>query len=89
MRWRDANVPTKKVHITEFGWDAPQGALGCANFRCIIMLTQPRQVASGVTCSATQCVPEFAQAVYGVRGFLVLNREHVDVANWYFYGDSK
>ena len=41
------------------------------------------------TCENSECVTEKAQALYGIRGFMILTRSGVDVATWYFFANTK
>ena len=66
-RWRDANVPSKPVWVTEWGWDS-DGA--------------------GEACRASECVSERAQAIYAVRGLMILARSNIERATWYFYANT-
>ncbi len=43
---------------------------------------------AGETCSHDECVSEEAQALYAVRGALMLAREGLDRLTWYFYANS-
>jgi serine/threonine-protein kinase ATR len=67
VRWRDTNLPTHPLWVTEWGWDAPT---------------------AGETCTFPECVTETEQAVYGVRGLLILSRYMVDKVTWFFYSNS-
>ena len=40
------------------------------------------------SCDFSECVSEHAQAIYGVRGFMILARTGVERATWFFYGNS-
>ena len=42
----------------------------------------------GEACTDGECVSEIAQARYGVRGLLMLAREGVDRATWFFYAND-
>lgn len=44
--------------------------------------------APGEACTATECVSEAAQAIYGVRAALLFARMGVARLHWYFYADS-
>lgn len=43
---------------------------------------------AGENCKFNECVNERAQAIYGVRGLLVLSRTGVERATWYFHANS-
>ncbi|XP_067664774.1 uncharacterized protein [Haliotis asinina] len=43
----------------------------------------------GERCRYTECVTEDAQALYGLRGLLILARMGIQKATWFFYADSK
>ena len=66
IRFRDANMPGKKIMMSEWGWDS-DGA--------------------GEPCYHSECVTEKAQAMYAIRGLMMLDRLGVDRATWYFYGN--
>ena len=42
---------------------------------------------SGERCQNTECVSDKAQAVYAIRGFMVLARSNIERATWYFYAN--
>ena len=42
----------------------------------------------GEDCVVPECVDETAQAVYGLRGLLILARHNIEKATWYFYANS-
>ncbi|XP_060572705.1 uncharacterized protein LOC132730739 [Ruditapes philippinarum] len=42
----------------------------------------------GEQCRGTECVSERAQAVYAVRGLLLLARSNIEKATWYFYANT-
>ncbi|GLI60353.1 hypothetical protein VaNZ11_002475 [Volvox africanus] len=42
----------------------------------------------GEVCDTTLCVSQHAQALYGIRGLLVLARKGVQVADWFFYANA-
>lgn len=42
----------------------------------------------GETCGATECVSERAQAVYAIRGLLMLARSNMERVTWYFYANT-
>ncbi|GIL99515.1 hypothetical protein Vretimale_4644, partial [Volvox reticuliferus] len=42
----------------------------------------------GETCTTTLCVTQHAQAVYGVRGLMIMARKGVQVADWFFYANA-
>jgi hypothetical protein len=66
IRWRNANMPNKKIYVTEWGWDSD----------------------GGNSCGHPECVSSRAQAVYAVRGALVMMRLGVDRAHWFYYGNT-
>jgi len=71
VAWRDANMPDTPVYVTEWGWPS-DGA--------------------GEECTADaygdyECVSEHAQALYAVRGLLMLARWDVERAHWFFYAN--
>lgn len=66
LRFRDANMPGKKMFVTEWGWDSDGG---------------------GEACTHDECVNERAQAIYGVRYAMMLNRLGVDKMQWFFYAN--
>jgi hypothetical protein len=43
----------------------------------------------GENCNASECVSERAQALYAVRGALVLSRLGLDRLTWFFYANDK
>ncbi len=43
---------------------------------------------AGESCNATECVSERAQALYGVRGALMLSRLGLDRLTWFFYAND-
>ncbi len=43
---------------------------------------------AGESCTHNECVSEFAQAVYGVRYALMLNRLGIDNMTWFFYANT-
>ncbi|GLC70243.1 hypothetical protein PLESTF_000947600 [Pleodorina starrii] len=42
----------------------------------------------GEVCDTTLCVSQHAQALYGIRGLLILARKGVEVADWFFYANG-
>jgi hypothetical protein len=44
---------------------------------------------AGESCNASECVSERAQALYGVRGALILSRLGLDRLTWFFYANDK
>ena len=42
----------------------------------------------GEVCRASECVTQKAQAVYGIRGLMILARSSIERATWYFYANS-
>ena len=77
IRFRDANVPGLPVYLTEWGWDSAGAGETCA---------PPPQRAGQP--DFPQCVSEVAQALYAVRGALVLSRKGLSRLTWYFYGNT-
>lgn len=67
IRFRDANMPGKKIYLSEWGWDS-EGA--------------------GEGCTFGECVSEYEQAVYAVRGAMMFMRLGIDRITWYFYGNQ-
>lgn len=67
IRFRNTNMPNKKIYVTEYGWDSDGGGDGCTH---------------------SECVTEKAQAVYGVRGAMLLARLGIDRFHWYFYDNT-
>lgn len=43
----------------------------------------------GEICRGTECVSEKAQAVYAIRGLVLLARSNIERATWYFYANTK
>ena len=43
----------------------------------------------GEGCSFPECVSEEAQAIYGIRGLLILARSNVQKVTWFFYANSQ
>ncbi|KAH3766489.1 serine/threonine-protein kinase ATR [Pelomyxa schiedti] len=43
---------------------------------------------TGVSCATTECVNEFAAAVYSIRGALMFIRFGVERLTWFFYADG-
>jgi hypothetical protein len=76
MRLRDAVLPGLPVHLTEWGWDSAGGGQTCH--------APPER--SG-QAPFPECVSEQSQALYAVRGALVLARKGLARATWFFYGD--
>ncbi|VDI22811.1 Hypothetical predicted protein [Mytilus galloprovincialis] len=68
VRWRDSNMPSKPIWVTEWGWDAD---------------------GKGESCTFPECVSEAAQALYGIRGLLILARSNVQKVTWFFYANSQ
>ncbi len=68
VRWRDQNMPGKKIYLSEWGWDSDGG---------------------GEDCTHSECVPEYAAAVYAIRGALIAGRLGVERATWYYYANEK
>lgn len=67
IRFRDKNLPGKKIYLSEWGWDS-DGA--------------------GEGCTFGECVTEYEQAIYGVRGAMMFIRLGIDRLTWYFYGNQ-
>ncbi len=67
IRFRDKNLPGKKIYLSEWGWDS-DGA--------------------GEACTFGECVSEYEQAIYGVRGAMMFIRLGIDRITWYFYGNQ-
>ncbi|KAL4224987.1 hypothetical protein ACF0H5_015682 [Mactra antiquata] len=42
----------------------------------------------GEDCRASECVSPKAQALYGIRGLMLLARSNVERATWYFYANT-
>ncbi len=66
LRFRDANMPGKKLYMSEWGWDSD---------------------GLGEDCTHGECVTEQEQALYAIRGAMILARLGVDRASWYFYAN--
>ena len=77
LRFRDANAPGLPVYLTEWGWDSAGGGEGCG----------PPPDRAGEP-PFPQCVTEAAQALYAVRGALMLARKGLARLTWYFYGNQ-
>lgn len=77
LRFRDANTPDMPVYLTEWGWDSAGGGEDC----------NPPPERSG-DAPFPECVSEAAQALYAVRGALVLARKGLSRLTWYFYGNT-
>lgn len=67
IRFRDKNLPGKKIYLSEWGWDSDGGSEGCL---------------------FGECVSEYEQAIYGVRGAMMFLRLGIDRLTWYFYGNQ-
>ena len=67
IRWRNANMPSNPIWVTEWGWDAP---------------------GEGENCVVPECVSEREQALYGIRGLLIIARHNIEKATWFFYANS-
>jgi serine/threonine-protein kinase ATR len=76
LRFRDANAPGLPVYLTEWGWDSDGGGEDCG----------PPPERAG-DAPFPECVSERAQALYAVRGALVLARKGLSRLTWYFYGN--
>ncbi len=66
VRFRDANMPGKKIYLSEWGWDS-DGA--------------------GDNCTFGECVSEYEQALYAVRGAMMFMRLGMHRITWYFFGN--
>ncbi len=77
LRFRDANAPGLPVYLTEWGWDSDGGGEGCG----------PPPERAG-DAPFPECVSEGSQALYAVRGALVLARKGLSRLTWYFYGNQ-
>lgn len=44
---------------------------------------------TGENCTFSECVTEAEQAIYGIRGLLILSRSMVDRVTWFFYANTK
>ncbi|KAL4458642.1 hypothetical protein ABPG75_013507 [Micractinium tetrahymenae] len=42
----------------------------------------------GEPCMSTECVSQHAQAVYAVRGLMIIARKGIDQTHWFFYADG-
>lgn len=67
INFRNANLPGKKIYLSEWGWDS-DGA--------------------GEGCTFGECVSEYEQALYAVRGAMMFMRLGIDRITWYFYGNQ-
>jgi hypothetical protein len=74
LRFRDLALPGLPVYITEWGWDSAGGGEDCS--------PPPGYSASPV------CLTEEAQALYAVRGALILARKGFARMTWFFYGNT-
>ena len=77
LRFRNAVTPELPVYLTEWGWDSAGGGEDC----------NPPPERAGAP-AFPECVTEDAQALYAVRGALVLARKGLSRLTWYFYGNS-
>eukprot|EP00960_Hanusia_phi_P020471 603362-Hanusia_phi.AAC.1 len=77
FRFRDRNAPGLPIYLTEFGWDSAGGGETC---------NPPPERASDPPFP--ECVSERSQAIYAVRGALVLARKGFARLTWFFYGNS-
>ena len=69
IRFRDANLQSMPIYVTEYGWDSPGGGEECF-------------------AEMTRCVSEWDQAVYLVRGLLMLSRLGMQRATMFFYANT-
>jgi serine/threonine-protein kinase ATR len=76
LRFRDGNFPNLPVYLTEWGWDSAGGGEDCG------------PPAGRVGDPTPTCVSEAAQALYAVRGALLLARKGLARLTWYFYGNT-
>jgi len=77
LRFRDQVLPGLPVYLTEWGWDAAGGGETC---------NPPPERAS--QAPFPECVSEQSQALYAVRGALVLARKGLSRASWFFYANT-
>ena len=77
IRFRNDNAPNLPVYLTEWGWDSAGGGETCG----------PPTGASGPD-PFPECVSEKAQALYAVRGALILARKGLSRLTWYFYANT-
>jgi len=77
LRFRDAAAPGLPVYLTEWGWDSAGGGEDC---------TAPADRAGDTPDPL--CVSEAAQALYAVRGALLLARKGLSRLTWFFYGNT-
>eukprot|EP01041_Mallomonas_annulata_P005784 gene5784-11685_t len=78
LRFRNDNAPGLPVYLTEWGWDSAGGGLTCG----------PPAGREGAK-DFPECVTEQAQALYAVRGALVLARKGLSRLTWYFYANTE
>ena len=78
IRFRDANTPGLPIYLTEWGWDSAGGGEDC---------NPPAERSSDLPFP--ECVSEDAQALYAVRGALVLARKGLSRLTWFFYGNGE
>ena len=69
IRFRDANLPSLPIYVTEFGWDSFGAEEACLP-------------------PMTRCVSEWSQAVYLVRGLLMLSRLGMQRASLFFFANT-
>ncbi|EKX55234.1 hypothetical protein GUITHDRAFT_99015 [Guillardia theta CCMP2712] len=77
FRFRDRNAPGLPIYLTEYGWDSAGGGETC---------DPPAERATDPPFP--ECVSERSQAIYAVRGALVLARKGYARLTWFFYGNS-
>ena len=76
LRFRDQNLPGMPIFLSEWGWDSEGGGEDC-------------YPPTGISGSFDPiCVSESAQAVYAVRGALLLARKGFSRLTWFFYGNG-
>mmetsp|Transcript_5877 Transcript_5877/g.6091 ORF Transcript_5877/g.6091 Transcript_5877/m.6091 type:complete len:1210 (+) Transcript_5877:764-4393(+) len=78
IRFRDSNTPNLPIYLTEWGWDSAGGGEDC---------NPPPERSSD--SPFPECVSEDAQALYAIRGALVLARKGLSRLTWYFYGNTQ
>ena len=76
LRFRDRNLPGMPIFLTEWGWDSAGGGEDCYPPPGVVGSFDPI------------CVSESAQAVYAVRGALLLARKGLSRLTWFFYGNG-
>jgi hypothetical protein len=71
------NTPALPIHLTEWGWDSAGGGEDC---------NPPPERSADLPFP--ECVSEDAQALYAIRGALVLARKGLSRLTWFFYGNT-